>query len=269
MSNPSILTFTRRFKNGVVGEISIDLREKGFCSPVTLEGQEPEAEEILDFVEDMAGLRKLLANPPVAGSGVHGYLFKVSLRSSAYWDDNQIFDWLQNYGANCGRYVPDAEIKSAIRDGRRCAGHSSAQRDYGDASDRARRPQFDLEVFKRFVAEHDKVDEQWLARRSPICPWNRTPASFLHALYRKGEKVVIFDDFKSQGQALWTHPGLPYDARTLNHFAKGKRLGVWFLSNPVDGETVSTMRRSVPPESSKCDRMAIPRNRKRPQGCSS
>ena len=47
-------------------------------------------------------------------------------------------------------------------------------------------------------------------------PWSRTPASFLHSLYNKGEKVIIFDDYHSQGQEVWEHPGLPYDARTLN-----------------------------------------------------
>ena len=98
------------------------------------------------------------------------------------------------------------------------------------------KPQFDPAAFDRFIAGTDNIDAQWLAARSPIAPWNRTPASFLHSLYNKGEKVIIFDDYQSQGQELWVHPGLPYDARTLNQFAKGKRRGVWFLCNPVDGE---------------------------------
>ena len=99
----------------------------------------------------------------------------------------------------------------------------------------ARKPEFALQVFRKFVVGFEGVNAEWLVEKSPICPWNRTPASFLHALYRKGEKVIIFDDFRSQGQAVWTHPGLPYDARNLNHFVRGNRLGVWFLCNPVDG----------------------------------
>ena len=97
-------------------------------------------------------------------------------------------------------------------------------------------PEFDPQAFARFVAGHAPVDAAWLARRSPIRPDNRMPASFLHALYRKDEHVVIFTDYQSQGQEVWRHPGLPYDARTLNAFTKGQRLGVRFLCNPVDGQ---------------------------------
>ena len=186
-------------------------------------------------------VQEVLASAPTAGGGVHRFLFDLARVLTPYRTADSIEQILRNYAGGCGRHVPDLEIKSAIRDGQRYAWQPGTPRHSLDV-DLPRslgppEPKFDLEVFKRFVAGHDKVDEQWLARRSPICPWNRTPTSFLYPLYHKGEKVVIFDDFKSQGQALWTHPGLPYDARTLNDFTKGKRLGVWFLSNPVDGET--------------------------------
>jgi hypothetical protein len=114
---------------------------------------------------------------------------------------------------------------------------SSARRAEVLSSTAAPKPEFDPQAFAKFVAGHDPVDAAWLAMRSPICPWNRTPASALNPLYRKGENVVVFDDYHSQGRALWTHPGVPYDARTLNAFTKGKRLGVWFLANPVNGES--------------------------------
>ena len=47
---------------------------------------------------------------------------------------------------------------------------------------------------------------------------------------------MIFDVFSSQGQGVWIHDGLPYDARELDCFRVGKPCGVWFLVNPVDGE---------------------------------
>ena len=75
-----------------------------------------------------------------------------------------------------------------------------------------------------------------LAARSPIRVDNRTPASFLHAIFRQGEHVLVFSKYRSQGQTLWTHPGFPYDARTLNEFREGAPDGVWFLSNPCDGQ---------------------------------
>ena len=96
-------------------------------------------------------------------------------------------------------------------------------------------PQFDPETFRRFVAGHGVVDADWLARRSPISLADQTPASFLHALYRQGERIIIFDKLRSAGQAIWTHTGLPCDAGALDRFAKGARSGVWFLCNPVDG----------------------------------
>ncbi len=69
---------------------------------------------------------------------------------------------------------------------------------------------------------------------------NRTPASFLHELYRPREKVVVFDTFKSQGQALWEHRGAPFDAGELDSFTTGAPEGVWFLNQPVSGDYVDT-----------------------------
>ncbi len=126
-------------------------------------------------------------------------------------------------GQNVRSIQSDGDIDLGDRKGD-CAPHVTAQ------------PQFDRQAFSNFVAGTEPISARWLAMRSPICPWNRTPASFLHALYRKGENIVVFDDYHSQGQALWTHPGVPYAASTLIAFTKGKRLGVWFLCNPVDGQ---------------------------------
>jgi hypothetical protein len=96
---------------------------------------------------------------------------------------------------------------------------------------------FSLELFKKHASSvKGDIDAKWLAERNPIRPDNRTPASFLHALYRPGEKILIFDEYKSQGQEVWTHPGFPYNARALDRFTKGAKAGVWFLTNPVDGE---------------------------------
>ena len=97
-------------------------------------------------------------------------------------------------------------------------------------------PTFDKVKLARIAAKLDGADEDWFAARSPIRPGNRTPASFLHALYEPGEKVVIFDVFESQGQAVWTCKKPPFDARELNRFTTGKRNGVWFLCNPVTGD---------------------------------
>jgi hypothetical protein len=78
------------------------------------------------------------------------------------------------------------------------------------------------------------VTPEWLAARSPFSAWNRSPAGFLHKLYRAGEKIIIFDIFESQGVTIWTHPGETANLANLNHITQGKK-NVWYLANPVDG----------------------------------
>ena len=97
-------------------------------------------------------------------------------------------------------------------------------------------PAFDPARLERTARKLPQGDAEWLARRSRKQVDNRTPASFLHELYLPGERVVIFDVFRSQGQALWMHLAPPYDARELDGFRTGKPQGVWFLANPVSGE---------------------------------
>ena len=60
----------------------------------------------------------------------------------------------------------------------------------------------------------------------------------------QGENVIIFDELRSQGRGgLETHPGLPYDARDLNHFARGKRLG----AVPFQSGRRASARNAPPP----------------------
>lgn len=70
-----------------------------------------------------------------------------------------------------------------------------------------------------------------LVARSMIDPRGVTPADFLRALYRPDEKVLIFDTYRSQGQALWTHGD---DLETFVRPTPGK--GAWFLANPISGQ---------------------------------
>ena len=94
---------------------------------------------------------------------------------------------------------------------------------------------YDAETLRRFAAPCEGFDEACFMARSAKLPDRCTPVSFLHALYRPGEKVLIFTTFKSQGQHVWNHPGFPYDARALDSFRTGHTDGVWFLINPTDG----------------------------------
>ena len=185
---------------------------------------------------------EVLPSAPVRpAGGIHDYLFTLARVLHPWRTEEQISNILHDYARQCGRHVPESEITASIRRARSYAWTGQTHNSTDAAAFKPRppvqvpEPQFDSEAYKRFIAGTDNIDADWLATRSPVCPWNRTPASFLHSLYNKGDKVVIFDDFQSQGQEVWEHPGLPFDARELNSFAKGKPCGVWFLSCPVDG----------------------------------
>jgi len=188
-----------------------------------------------DFV-----MREVLPNlPRQSGEGIHKAVFNLARVLTPYRTEAAIETILHNYGGQCDRRVPESEIKAAIRDGKRYAWQPNFRRGprVDDVPPSAARPQpkFDLGMFQRFVAGLPIVNSHWLAERSPIAPGNQSPASFLYALYREGEKILVFDDVKSQGQELWIHPGPHHAEHCLDHFMRGRRFGVWFLCNPVDG----------------------------------
>lgn len=70
------------------------------------------------------------------------------------------------------------------------------------------------------------VDTAWLADRSPEPTYKRTPEDFLRALYRPNERVVVFTEEFTQGQAIWPNDTIPVSG--LN--------GVLFLCQPIDGK---------------------------------
>lgn len=103
------------------------------------------------------------------------------------------------------------------------------------------KPQFENSALRRFAGElAGQVDLLWLAARSAEDPCMVTSTRFLELLYRsehatlfspfgdahKREKVLIFTDNKSQGDAIWPDDPVP---------ERGPH-GVWFLAQPVDGE---------------------------------
>lgn len=103
-----------------------------------------------------------------------------------------------------------------------------------------KKPEFCNDSLNRFAGEWaGKIDLLWLAARSEEDPCVVTSKRFLELLYRqsqtslfsvygdahKREKVLIFTDNKSQGDAIWPDDPIP---------TRGPH-GVWFLAQPVDG----------------------------------
>jgi hypothetical protein len=70
-----------------------------------------------------------------------------------------------------------------------------------------------------------RVDTVWLGNRSTVDPATVDSDGFLRLMFRPGEKVVVFEDDRSQG-VVWPDEELP---------AGGFR-GMWFLIQPVDGQ---------------------------------
>jgi len=104
-------------------------------------------------------------------------------------------------------------------------------------------PDFDEEKLAEFVAGVPAVDENWFMERSPVDPRQVTPGEFLEHSFARGERVLIFTDYRSQGDYLWEvgRGGFRLsDQRGVkavkSKLPEGGPDGVWFLSQPVDGQ---------------------------------
>lgn len=88
------------------------------------------------------------------------------------------------------------------------------------------KPAFDHKALMDLVIDLPEVDENQLREKSPA--WADTASEYLSQLYAEGEKVAIFDDFIARKPTwIWEHG---VDLKT----PEGE--GVWYLSNPVDGQ---------------------------------
>ena len=102
---------------------------------------------------------------------------------------------------------------------------------------RVGKPTYEPAHLERMAQRLDcEIDADWLAHRSPVTTWNRSPAGALHKLFRPGEKVVVFNVYRSQGACVWEHLGPGQNLATLDDFQNFCEEGCWFLCNPIDGQ---------------------------------
>ena len=84
----------------------------------------------------------------------------------------------------------------------------------------------------------------WLWERSPKRPETQNAYSFLAHLYHPGETVLVFDDMEAWKPTARVRITNPMDCRVPETIRSGgKGAGVWFLSNPVDGQWHQTGER--------------------------
>jgi hypothetical protein len=141
--------------------------------------------------------------------------------------DQKIFDQLFELTRNVRRAVPEREINDAIAKVR-----GTASMAHGAPT--LEQTPFEPELLAQVAAQLPGVDESYLLARSPVDPRTVTADGFLRAVFRPGEKVIIFIDELSQGQLLWSADSTWAQAK-LTSWASGQQLGVWYLTNPVDG----------------------------------
>lgn len=105
-------------------------------------------------------------------------------------------------------------------------------------------PAYDEDRLRTFVraVPHD-VDENFFMERSPVDVRGLAPGGFLEAVFRPGDRILIFTSFYSQGEYLWAvgKGGYRLASREGTKAVPSKlptdggKDGIWFLSNPVDG----------------------------------
>jgi hypothetical protein len=185
----------------------------------------------------------------VAGSGGHDATFAVAcaLVHGFALGESEAMSLMQEYNARCAPPWSERELAYKLRSA--ANSHSSKGSGYLlqgkaeggrlKAEDYKPMPkpepvEFDPAALAALAGEfRPRLD--WFAARSYADPSLLDSAGFLSLLYA-GEKVLIFSDDKSQGQALWPDEPIP---------ACGPR-GMWYLANPVDGREYPNPRTGKP-----------------------
>lgn len=112
-------------------------------------------------------------------------------------------------------------------------------------------PEFSFEKLAGAVRGAPEVGEEFFMERSPVDVRGVTPGGFLEAVFSAGDRVLVFTDFKSQGDYLWEvgKGGYRLGAEAGVRAVRSKlpvecgRDGAWFLNNPVDGKWHANPRR--------------------------
>ena len=135
---------------------------------------------------------------------------------------------------NADPHARFAKLEHQLQVGYSYAGQHCSRYNRTDYSPLPPRPKFDSDRLAEIAAKLPEASPEYLRRRSPIDPAGVDTTGFLQTVFRPGESALIFSEYTSQGQLLWRYPG--EDQRhLLGRFTSGRKSGVWFLCNPVDG----------------------------------
>lgn len=198
-------------------------------------------------VEERARRYVALMPPSISGSAGHTALFNVVriLIHGFGFSKEQARPIVVEFNARCAPPWSDSEINHKLNsvDGLATPGgrghlladigfipHAAERRRMGmmPETEAKKKVEFDPQALAEVAGPWAKtVDLLFLANRSAIDPATLTPDGFLRALYMRGEQILCFTDQMSQGEALWPTDAPPSTAPE----------GVWFLPQPVDGQS--------------------------------
>jgi hypothetical protein len=195
--------------------------------------------------------RRYVAVMPAAmsGSGGHNATFAAAcaLIKGFGLSVDEARPILQEFNGRCSPTWSDAEIEHKLRSAESAPDPEPRGYLIGDRKDprgsitspapakriEKQKPTFDPERLREFAGDWArKVDLVWLANRSHYDPAEVDAEGYLSLLYGSKEKVVVFTKEYSQGQALWPDEPVPTTGRC----------GVWYLAQPVDGESYPNPR---------------------------
>lgn len=134
------------------------------------------------------------------------------------------------------------EFSHKVNEARRLAGSPVSSRSHaGGSLWNARKAELEPQTVSRMVRSiAAAITPDFLWWRSPIVPDAMSPASFLKALYKEGEKIFVTDTFdRKKPSELVTIAPVMY-CPTLERIAANNQSGVWFLPNPVSGQWVES-----------------------------
>jgi hypothetical protein len=80
-----------------------------------------------------------------------------------------------------------------------------------------------------------EITNDWLAEISPECVLDATPSMFLDAIFRPDERVFVENSVEAKHGFIY-RPGSADHAKRLNSWVRTNTEGIWFVSNPVNGE---------------------------------
>jgi hypothetical protein len=171
----------------------------------------------------------------VSGSGGHDATFAVAcaLVHGFAMGESEAMALMHEFNQRCAPPWSERELAYKLRS----AANSFSPRGSGYLLDskgsapaqewkplpKAEKVEFDPSALARAAGEfRPRLD--WFAARSYADPSLTSSEDFLGLLYA-GEKVLIFNDSRSQGQAVWPDEPIPSCGPD----------GMWYLGNPVDG----------------------------------